>query len=237
MSEQNHLPDPFGRGRGPDADERGQRGRGRGWKLNPVYELLVLGELMVQPMYGYQLHEVANKLLGPYHPLSWGTLYPLIWQLERQGCATSQSERGHGGPFFHGQRGQSRRMYQITEAGRVRFFALMLDPGEYNRDYPDLFTVKLPKFGFLTPEQQRTILEQYQSYLLSLRDYYQGGCSEVAALPGIFESERPHILQLFDYKICSLDAELAWLASQIAGLGRGEQQFHSGSAEKEDLNR
>ncbi len=202
----------------PQGDECGQRGRGRGWNLNPVYELLVLGELMVQPMYGYQLHEVANKLLGPFHALSWGTLYPLIWRLERQGLTASETEHRHG-HFFHGARGQPRRMYQITEAGRQRFFALMLDPGEYNRDYPDLFAIKLPKFGFLTPDQQRTVLGHYQGYLLSLRDYYQAGCSEVADLPGILDSERPHILQLFDYKIHSLDAELAWLESKIASLG------------------
>lgn len=198
-------------------DTCGPRGRGRSWGINPVYELLVLGELMVQPMYGYQLHEVANKALGPFHALSWGTLYPLIWRLERHGLTTSETEQRHR-HFLHGPRGQPRRIYHLTEAGKQRFFALMLDPGEYNRDYPDLFSIKLTKFGFLTPDQRRTVLQQYQGYLHALRGYYQHGCDEVATQPGIIDHERPFILQLFDHKIHSLDAELAWLESKIASL-------------------
>lgn len=203
--------------REPVDDTCEPRGRGRSGGINPVYELLVLGELMVQPMYGYQLHEVANKALGPFHALSWGTLYPLIWRLERQGLTTSETEQRHH-HFLHGPRGQPRRIYHLTEAGRQRFFALMLDPGEYNRDYPDLFSIKLIKFEFLTSDQQRSVMQQQQGYLRTLRDYYQHGCDEVAVQPGITDSERPFILQLFDYKIHSLDAELAWLENKIASL-------------------
>lgn len=53
----------------------GERG-GRG--ANPVYELFVLGELMTGPHYGYKLHEIIQRILGPFQRLSWGTLYPLI---------------------------------------------------------------------------------------------------------------------------------------------------------------
>ena len=199
-------------------DTCGPRGRGRSGGINPVYELLVLGELMVQPMYGYQLHEVANKALGPFHSLSWGTLYPLIWRLERHGLTTSETEQRHR-HFLHGPRGQPRRIHHLTEAGRQRFFALMLDPGEYNRDYPDLFFTKLTKFGFLTPDQRQMVVQHYQGYLRTLRDYYQHGCDEVAVQSGITDSERPFILQLFNYKIRTLDAELAGLENKSAGLG------------------
>ncbi|HEY7357495.1 MAG TPA: PadR family transcriptional regulator, partial [Ktedonobacterales bacterium] len=106
---------------------------------NPLYELFVLGELMVQPMYGYWLHEVVNRVLGPFHQLSWGTLYPLIRRLEQEGLATSETEQKRG-LFHHGTRtqAQARRVYRITEAGRERFFELMLAPGEYCHAYPDL---------------------------------------------------------------------------------------------------
>ena len=197
--------------------EDGQAPRSRG--PNPIYELFVLGELMVQPMYGYNLHEVVNKTLGPFHHLSWGTLYPLIRRLEQEGLATSETEQKRG-LFHHGSRtqAQERRVYRITDAGRQRFFALMLEPGEYCRAYPDLFAIKLKKFEFLTPKQRLLVLRQYRGYVSYLQNYWQGGASEVADIPEITESERPFILQLFDYHLRTLDAEISWLDAQIASL-------------------
>jgi|SRR5579859_7167852 len=186
---------------------------------NPIYELFVLGELMVQPMYGYNLHEVVNKALGPFHQLSWGTLYPLIRRLEQEGLATSETEPKHG-HFFHEARSQAqaRRVYRITEAGRQRFFALMLEPGEYCRAYPDLFAIKLTKFAFLPPPQQLLILQQYRGYVSYLRNYWLAGSGELAGIAEITESERPFILQLFDHHLYTLDAEISWLDGQIARL-------------------
>lgn len=210
-----HRPhDPY---RAHEPAEDGQTPRSRG--PNPIYELFVLGELMVQPMYGYQLHEVVNKALGPFHRLSWGTLYPLIRRLEQEGLATAETEHRHG--FFHHEaRTQARRVYSITEAGRQRFFALMLEPGEYCRAYPDLFAIKLTKFGFLTPEQRLLVLQQYRGYLSYLRNHWQSGCGEIAGIVDIAESERPFILQLFDYHLHTLAAEVSWLDDQIARLSK-----------------
>jgi DNA-binding PadR family transcriptional regulator len=211
-----HEPD---QAREPGEEWRIPRRRGH----NPIYELFVLGELMVQPMYGYWLHEVVNHVLGPFHQLSWGTLYPLIRRLEQEGLATSETEQKHG-LFHHGThtQAQARRVYRITEAGRERFFDLMLAPGEYCRAYPDLFTIKLTRFGFLTPEQRLRVLRDYRGYLSHLRGYWQGGQREFsdASLEekAISESERPFILHLFDYHLHTLDAEISWIDAQIARL-------------------
>jgi DNA-binding PadR family transcriptional regulator len=173
-------------------------------------------------MYGYWLHEVVNHVLGPFHQLSWGTLYPLIRRLEQGGFATSETEQKHG-LFQHGTRtqAQARRVYRITEAGRARFFALMLDPGEYCNVYPDLFAIKLTRFGFLTPEQRLLVLHQYRGYLSHLRSYWQSGQSEFSDASmekAISENELPFILQLFDHHLHTLDAEISWLDGQIASL-------------------
>jgi DNA-binding PadR family transcriptional regulator len=216
-----HRPhDPY-RAHGPAEDGQAPRSRGP----NPIYELFVLGELMVQPMYGYQLHEVVNKALGPFHQLSWGTLYPLIRRLEQEGLATYQAE--YKRDFFHRgtcSQAQARQVYSITEAGRQRFFALMLEPGEYCRAYPDLFAIKLTRFGFLTPEQRLLVLQHYRGYVGYLRNYWQSGQREVATIKDITNSERPFILQLFDYHLRTLDAEISWLDDQIARLSKEARQ-------------
>ncbi len=220
----------------PAEDCRTPRSRGS----NPIYELFVLSELMVQPMYGYNLHEVVNKTLGPFHQLSWGTLYPLIRRLEQEGLATSETEQKRG-PFCHVSRSQAqaRRVYHITEAGRQRFLALMLEPGEYSRAYPDLFAIKLAKFAFLTPTQQLLVLQHNRGYVSYLRDYWQGGAGAVADIPEITESERPHILQLFDYHLHTLDAEISWLDGQIARLTEAaglETMDNARTAQKDAAN-
>ena len=180
-----------------------------------VYELFVLGELAVNPLYGYLLHDIADRILGPLTPLSWGTLYPLIRRLERDGLIESATEPVRA-DFPRKQRGQARRVYSITPSGRERFMALMLAPTEYSRDTPKLFIVKLTKFQFLTPVQRLTVLTWYRGYLRQLHEYYRTAAAEVVGNPQIQTDERPWILRSIEYPLRRLVAEIAWLESVIA---------------------
>ncbi len=193
----------------------GQSPTAGGRQPNPVYELFILGELMVQPLYGYVLHEIVNKILGPFHRLGWGTIYPLIRRLEQAGFITSQAERRRDG-VLRTERGPSRKVYSLTETGRVRFFVLMLDPGDYNPDYPDLFAMKFTKFGYLTPAQRLTVLEHYRTFLLTLCDHYRTVGSQTQHHPEVTDIERPYIILLVEDRVGTLEKELSWLASQIA---------------------
>src|SRR5689334_12720784 len=197
----------------PEATKGQDRTTG-GRSPNPAYELFVLSELMSGPTYGYKLHDIIRRILGPFHRLSWGTLYPLIRKLERQGLIISEVERQRDS-MLQEERRQPRKQYRITESGQVRFFALMLDPGEYNSDYPDLFAVKFIRFGLLTPAQRLIVLQQYREFLTTLQDHYQKGSQRVVQNAGISEHERPYILRFADYRTRTLEEELAWLDRQI----------------------
>jgi DNA-binding PadR family transcriptional regulator len=188
-----------------------------GRQPNPVYELFVLGELMVQPLYGYLLHEIVNMILGPFHRLSWGTLYPLIRRLEQEGLIISETEKRREG-FLQAERGPARKVYTLTETGRARFFTLMLDPGDYNADYPNLFAMKFTKLGYLTPAQRLAVLEHYRNFLLVLQEHYHTVGSQVSHNPEIMEIERPYIVHLVEYRVRTLEEELAWLDSQITEM-------------------
>src|SRR5258708_36052286 len=126
--------------------ERAASGR----HTHPVYELFVLGELMKGPHHGYKLHEIIQRILGPFQRLSWGTLYPLIRRLEQQGLLISEMEQQPAG--FSGERGPQRKVYRLTDDGRERFFALMLVPGEYSRVISEWFGIKLSKFALFLYE-------------------------------------------------------------------------------------
>jgi len=185
-----------------------------GRQPNPVYELFVLGELMVQPLYGYVLHEIVNMILGPFHRLSWGTIYPLFRRLEQEGFITSEVQKQREG-FLQAERGPTRKVYRLTETGRARFFVLMLDPGDYNPDYRNLFAMKFSKFGYLTPVQRLAVLEHYRTFLLALRDHYRTVGHQVLHNPEIIEIERPYIGRLVEDRVGTLEQELTWLDRQI----------------------
>jgi DNA-binding PadR family transcriptional regulator len=211
MSPEDDLAEPFP---GQESSSSGKQDSSpEARRSNPVYELFVLGELMSGPKYGYKLNEILNRILGPYQQLSWGTLYPLIRRLEREGLATvTVGQRQQGFPVV--ERGQPRRTYAITEAGRERFFALMLHHQNFTY-HPGFFAVQLTKFEYLTPEQRLTILRHYRDSLQALRAFYQKMRPLMTRNPELHEAELPFLLQLVDYRIHMLDAELSWFDQAI----------------------
>ena len=192
-----------------DEENSSQRKVTGGRNANPAYELFVIGELMDSPQYGYRLQRIGNNALGPLHQLTWGTLYPLLRRLEKHGLITSEPEPEE--LRRQEQSGQPRKVYRITEAGKAHFFELMLQPGEYNRDYRDLFAVKLIKFKYLTTAQQLAILQQFRNYLTKQLAFYEGSHQRVTNNRGITDDERPFILQQAEYHLCTLKTELAWV--------------------------
>lgn len=201
---------------GESAGARNEEQAAGGRNANPVYELFVLGELMTGPHHGYRLYEIIQRILGPFQRLSWGTLYPLIRRLERQGLLVSEAI-DRPADLSEG-RGPQRKAYRITATGRERFFALMLDPDEYGRDASDMFAIKLSKFAFLAATQQLVVLQQRRAYLAALRYYYASGMNKLKANTAISKEELPYLLQIPDYHIHKCDAELEWIESKIASL-------------------
>jgi DNA-binding PadR family transcriptional regulator len=180
-----------------------------------IYELFVLGELMVQPMYGSFLHETASRILGPFRPLSWGIIYPLIRRLEQEGLVTSVVLAGRAGSPPVG-RGHPPRIYTITPAGRERFLILMLTPGAYGRATPEEFVIKLTKFECLTPAERQRVFAWYRDYQHALRTSYQQARDYVLYNPEITQGERVWILRSIDYRLHLVQADLSWLDQQIA---------------------
>ena len=183
-----------------------------------MYELFVLGELMDGPHYGYLLRDILGRLLGPFRQISWGVLYPLIRHLEREGqivlddkADTRRSESIQGN--------QQRKQYRITESGRRRFLALMLETGDYTADYHELFLIKLNNLDHLTREQQLTLLWHYREYLQIEKKYLQEGRRNISdGAHFIPEDQRRHVFDVIDFRLSGIQAEIAWIARKIAHL-------------------
>jgi DNA-binding PadR family transcriptional regulator len=121
-----------------------------------MYELIILAQLMRYPAHGYLIASIINDMIGPYARFSNGRLYPLLAKLEQDGLIALYTE---GVP-----RDRQLRSYQITEAGRQRFYELMMNttanPGEYQR----LFAYKVTYFGFLQVVDRLYLIDHYINY-------------------------------------------------------------------------
>lgn len=192
----------------PSQNEQ-ETGRAR---KSSIYELFVLGELMDEPHHGYQLREILSNLLGPFRQISWGVLYPLIRQLEREKLLVSDTEVEEG---EHASTRQ-RKQYSITPAGQERFYALMSGQDDYGADYRELFTVKLNNFDHLSRQQQLTILRHYQGHLQTENLYLQKGQQHASTHLGIPDNQRAHILRVIAFRRSGLQGEIHWVVSEIA---------------------
>ena len=83
-----------------------------------MLELAILGLLKEQPMHGYQLSRELGESLGGFWRVSYGSLYPSLRRLEKEGAVESvpsDEERG----------GRRKNVYRITEKGEKLFFELL----------------------------------------------------------------------------------------------------------------
>jgi DNA-binding PadR family transcriptional regulator len=188
---------------------------GNSGRKSVIYELFILGELMDGPHYGYLLRDILGRLLGPFRNISWGVLYPLIRQLEQEGLIaleeSGQEKRTPGG--------KQSKAYNITDAGRGRFLALMLDKGEFTADYPELFVVKLNNLSHLTRPQQLTVLQRYQEYLeIEKMTLLQGQQKILERVIGVPEDQQPHVMEVIDFRVNKVQAQLDWLHRKIASM-------------------
>ncbi len=213
MTNEHIETDPKGEPLRDQDREEGSRGHKR-----LIYELFVLGELMDGPYHGYKLREILSSLFGPFRQISWGILYPLIRQLEREGLIASEHETTTETRESVASSNRQRRHYTITTAGQARFYALMLEQGDYNADYRELFITKLNNFDHLSAEQQLIVLSHYRGYLQVESLYLQGGERLADTDSDIPDEQRSHIHRNISFKQSGLAAEIQWIEQYIKSL-------------------
>jgi DNA-binding PadR family transcriptional regulator len=124
-----------------------------------VYEFLILSQLMKNAAHGYLIASIINDIIGPYARISNGRLYPLLAKMEQAGLIAVRTEPASAPP---GDR--QLRVYEITEAGKQRYRALLMDttlnPGEYQK----LFSLKVCDFAFLSPVERLRLIDHYMHY-------------------------------------------------------------------------
>ena len=120
-----------------------------------MIELAILGLLKEQPMHGYQLNRELSDQLGGLWRASYGSLYPSLRRLERQGAITSEPGTG----------ARRKTVYKITPEGERLFLELLEETPQENQTEDARFRVRLAFFRYLPPETRVRLLERRRQAL------------------------------------------------------------------------
>lgn len=118
---------------------------------------MVLGFLMQGSMTGYELKKRFSLSFVFFSGLSYGSIYPALKKMEREGLITMKVEIQDGAP--------NRKVYTITDSGRKVFLETLRAPFEVDRPKYG-FLARLFFFAYLSPEER---LDGSKMHLESVR--------------------------------------------------------------------
>ncbi len=184
-----------------------------------MYEFIILAQLMHGPAHGYLIAKILNDMIGPYARLSPGRLYPLLAKLEQNGLIAAATE-----PHKGQQGDRQMRIYQITEAGMMRFQILMRDTSSNPGDYQRLFAHKVTAFDFISPAERLRLIDHYGNYCQAHIFHLQGEAEDLVREAAItnqrdFVYQRLNhysleaILNVMQHSIDQWQLELTWAKS------------------------
>jgi DNA-binding PadR family transcriptional regulator len=150
-----------------------------------VLDLAILGLLFEQEMHGYEIRRRLRDELGLFANISFGSLYPALSRLERSGAVTvaaagavpsmpipsTGSLSGERAGLRARRAGaslgtkRSRKVYRITDEGRVLFEQLLEGEEPAGADDARSFGLRLAFARHLAPSARLALLERRRAQL------------------------------------------------------------------------
>jgi DNA-binding PadR family transcriptional regulator len=190
-------------------DHRADR-RGRAPSAG-VLDLALLGLLADGPMHGYQIRVRLTEILGPVRSYSYGSLYPALRRLERDGFLAVQQPLDDPDDVPLSPR-RSRVTYRITARGKERLAELLSDAGPQSST-DEGFGVHLALFPRTAVETRLRILQGRRQRLEQRREGLRASLSRTA------QRVDDYTAQLHRLAIQAHDREVVWLADLIVWEG------------------
>jgi len=147
-----------------------------------MLDIAILGLLMDRDHHGYEIRTQVRDRLAVTSNISFGSIYPALNRLERQGfveAVVATEPRGNvlSTGSLSGERAslralratpglgrRSRKVYRITARGREEFVSLLADPATL--DDSRNFSVRMALAKYLTPSLRVALLERRRTDLV-----------------------------------------------------------------------
>jgi PadR family transcriptional regulator len=121
-------------------------------------DLVILAALLRAPAYGYALTKTAGLIFGN-RTMQANVVYPLLKRFVQNGWVGQSSAPG--------ERGQTRKQYKITAAGRKHLFEQLSNFTEDDASYDGAFLFRIAFFDVLPRRKRAEILAARKSFLAS----------------------------------------------------------------------
>lgn len=167
-------------------------------------------------MHGYQLSKRLTDSLGGFWRVSYGSLYPTLKRLERQGAVEQVFDRQ--------EVGRRKNVYRITEHGEELFRDLLEESGPDAAGEENRFRVRMAFFKYLSPETRIRVLERRRAFLeerlVTIR-------ASLATNTGDL-----YTTSLMQHGRDSTEQDIAWLNGLIAAERRGTDSTATGGTKR-----
>jgi DNA-binding PadR family transcriptional regulator len=165
-----------------------------------MIEMAILGLLKDRTMHGYELKKELTAQLGQFWQVSYGSLYPTIRRLERNGAV----ERVYATTDVN----RRKNIYRITAVGEKVFESRLCEHTTVMDD--TRFGVKLAFFRYISIAERVELLERRRAYLTEM----------VADLKDKLKSYKERIdeytYRLMEHRVDTTRADIEWIDRLIA---------------------
>jgi len=189
-----------------------------------MLELAILGLLEDQELHGYEIRKRLRDELGLFSNISFGSLYPALSRLERDGAVRAIEDPGDdaGGPVpmtgsLSGERAalrarrasptrgrRGRKVYRITDEGRRQFTVLLASESGAGSEDARSFGLRLAFARYLPPQARLRLLERRRAQLAQR-------LTETRAATGAGSRLDPYARSLVEHTTESTERDIAWL--------------------------
>jgi DNA-binding PadR family transcriptional regulator len=184
-----------------------------GKEATSLYELFVLGQLMDQEMAGYQLRQALKSVVGQEQTVSYGVLYPLLERLSQAGDITLTTVETSQRP---------KKVATLTSQGRSHFQTLILAPVTVNKQSQLVFQIKCNFLHLLSVTDQRTVLQDFQSFTQFQLDNLRDIDDYLTTRPRMVPTDVVDARQVNQLQKARAQAQADWITARVARLDKGE---------------
>jgi DNA-binding PadR family transcriptional regulator len=170
-----------------------------------MLELAILGLLKERSMHGYQLKKHLADTLGSFWQVSYGSLYPTLRRLQREGAVEMI--------FPKEEVWRRKNVYRVTEQGE-ELFRDLLERAGHEASEDNGFSVRLTFFKYLKPETRIRLLERRRAYL-------EGRFSDLKqSMAAYRERIDGYTMSLMNHQLAATETDIRWLDDLIAAEQR-----------------
>jgi DNA-binding PadR family transcriptional regulator len=198
-----------------------------------VLDIAILGLLMDRDHHGYEVRSQLRDRLGVWANVSFGSIYPALARLERYGfveAVTSSEPRTSSlsTGSLSGERAslrslratpgigrRGRKVYRITERGRLEFVRLLADPATL--DDSKNFSLRMALAKYLTPSLRVGLLERRRADLVGRLAEVRAGADN--------EQLDTYARSVMDHAAKGVELDLAWIDSLLTTERSNQQTF------------